>query len=88
MPATTDYWVNDQEGDPLFVLTAEANAGMVKMLPRLLAELRRLVGERRVTVVFDGGGFSPKAVRPAHPRGLRHPHLPQGTLAPSCPRAA
>jgi len=60
MPATTDYWVNDQEGDPLFVLTAEANAGMVKMLPRLLAELRRLVGERRVTIVFDRGGFSPK----------------------------
>jgi hypothetical protein len=30
---TTDYWVNDQRGDPLFVLTAEANAGLVKMLP-------------------------------------------------------
>ena len=60
MPATTDYWVNDQEGDPLFVLTSEANAGMVKMLPSLLAELRSLVGERRLTVVFDRGGFSPK----------------------------
>ena len=60
MPATTDYWVNDTAGDPLFVLTAEANAGLVKMLPGLLQELRRLVGSRRLTIVFDRGGFSPK----------------------------
>ena len=26
VPATTDYWVNDQKGEPLFVVTAEANA--------------------------------------------------------------
>jgi len=60
MPATTDYWVNDTRGDPLFVVTAEANAGMVKMLPSVLAEVRTLVGERRVTVIFDRGGYSPK----------------------------
>ncbi len=60
MPATTDYWVNDAEGDPLFVVTAEANAGLVKMLPPLLAEIRALVGERRLTIVFDRGGWSPK----------------------------
>ena len=33
LPATSDYWVNDSAGDPLFVVTAEANAGLVKMLP-------------------------------------------------------
>ena len=60
MPATTDYWVNDAEGDPLLVLTAEANAGLVAVLPGILADIRRLVGERRVTVVFDRGGWSPK----------------------------
>jgi hypothetical protein len=60
MPATTDYWVNDLSGDPLFVVTAAANAGMVKMLPEILAQTRQLVGERRLTVVFDRGGFSPK----------------------------
>jgi transposase len=59
-PATSDYWVNDQGGEPLFVVTAEANAGLVKMLPPLLTEIRGLLGERRVTVVFDRGGFSPK----------------------------
>jgi transposase len=60
LPATTDYWVNDQQGEPLFVVTAEANAGLVRMLPDLLREVRALVGERRVTVVFDRGGWSPK----------------------------
>ena len=60
MPATSDYWVNDSAGDPLFVITAEANAGLVKMLPGVLEQVRRLVGKRRVTVVFDRGGFSPK----------------------------
>jgi hypothetical protein len=59
LPATTDYWVNDAAGDPLFVVTAEANAGLAKMLPPVLDEVRALVGERRVTVVFDRGGYSP-----------------------------
>jgi transposase len=60
MPATTDYWVADAAGDPLFLVTAKANAGLVEMLPKILAEARPLVGERRVTVVFDRGGWSPK----------------------------
>jgi len=60
MPATTDYWVNDAIGEPLFVVTAEANAGLVKMLPAVLNEVRALLGERRLTVVFDRGGWSPK----------------------------
>jgi hypothetical protein len=60
LPATSDYWVNDSAGDPLFVVTAEANAGLVKMLPGILAQVRTLVGKRRLTVVFDRGGYSPK----------------------------
>jgi hypothetical protein len=60
LPATSDYWVNDSAGDPLFVITAEANAGLVKMLPEVLAQVRALVGPRRLTVVFDRGGYSPK----------------------------
>jgi transposase len=60
MPATTDYWVGDDAGDPLFLVTAEANAGLVEMLPKILAEVRPLLGERRVTVVFDRGGWSPQ----------------------------
>jgi transposase len=60
MPATTDYWVNDRSGDPLFVITGEVDAAMTKAFPRLLREVRDLVGERRVTIVFDRGGWSPK----------------------------
>lgn len=60
MPATTDYWVNDQTGDPLLVITAAANAGLVQRLPEVLQQVRKLVGDRRVTVVFDRGGWSPQ----------------------------
>jgi len=60
LPATSDYWINDRVGDPLFVLTAEANAGLVKMLPSILEQVRGFVGPRRPTVVFDRGGYSPK----------------------------
>jgi hypothetical protein len=70
MPATSDYWVNDSGGEPLFVVTAEANAGLATMLPQLLAEIRGLLGERRVTVVFDRGGWSPKLFRDTIARGF------------------
>ena len=61
VPATTDYWVNDQKGEPLFVVTAEANAAMTLMLVPILEEVRHLIGpQRRVTIVFDRGGWSPK----------------------------
>lgn len=60
MPATTDYWVNDAEGEPLLLVTTEANKALVQMLPAILEQVRSLVGERRVTIVFDRGGWSPK----------------------------
>ena len=60
MPATTDYWVNDRAGDPLLVITGEVNAALTKAFPHLLREVRAAVGERRVTIVFDRGGWSPK----------------------------
>ena len=84
LPATSDYWVNDSAGDPLFVVTAEANAGLVKMLPGILGEVRALVGERRVTVVFDRGGYSPKLFQHT-PGRLRPAHLSQGAY-PRIPR--
>jgi transposase len=60
-PGTTDYWINDQKGDPIFVVTAEANAAMTHMLVPILKEARTLIGtNRRLTVVFDRGGWSPK----------------------------
>jgi hypothetical protein len=61
VPGTTDYWVNDKKGEPLFVVTAEANTAMTRMLPPILEEVRQLIGpRRRVTIVFDRGGWSPR----------------------------
>ena len=60
MPASTDYWINDRSGDPLLVITGEVDAALTKALPRLLREVRDVVGEQRVTIVFDRGGWSPK----------------------------
>jgi len=63
-PATTDYWVNDRRGDPLFVVTAQANAALTRILPNLLSQVRELLGpKRKATVVFDRGGWSPKLFR-------------------------
>jgi hypothetical protein len=69
----------------LFVVTAQANAGLVKMLPGLLEQIRRLVGLRRLTVVFDRGGFSPKLFQQILAAGFdlltyrkgRHPKIPR-----------
>jgi hypothetical protein len=62
MPATTDFWVNDEDANPVFFITAPANDGLVSMIDReVLPEIRRLVGEvREVTVIFDREGWSPK----------------------------
>jgi hypothetical protein len=60
MPASTDYWINDSSGDPLLVITGEVDAALTKVMPRLLSEVREVVGERKVTIVFDRGGWSPK----------------------------
>jgi hypothetical protein len=60
MPGTIDYWVNDQRGQPLLVITAEANEGLSKMLMPVLAEVRGVIGDRRATVAFDRGGWNLK----------------------------
>jgi transposase-like protein len=60
-PATLETWVNDQRGDPVLVVTAELSASLVAEIRCLLPSLRALVGDkRRVTIVFDRGGWSPE----------------------------
>jgi hypothetical protein len=59
--ATTDTWANDRNGDPVFLVTSEVNEGLVQMLKPVLGEARALAGEqRRITVIFDRGGWSPQ----------------------------
>ncbi|MGH7310342.1 MAG: putative transposase, partial [Candidatus Rokuibacteriota bacterium] len=71
LPATTDIWVNQQDAQPLFVVTAPANDDLLAMLRRaILPEVRRLVGERRVTMVFDREGWSPTFFQEVHTQGF------------------
>ena len=59
-PATEETWVGDADGDPVMVLTAAPSQSLAAELHRLLPDLRALVGpNRRCTVVFDRGGYSP-----------------------------
>jgi len=62
MPGTKDVHVNDRRADPLFFVTAEATESLLEMLDStLLPEVRELVGaRRRVTLIFDREGWSPK----------------------------
>ena len=62
MPATTEYWVNDANAEPLMFVTAPANEGLLAMMEQeLLPEIRKLAGDdRRVTLIFDREGWSPE----------------------------
>jgi len=60
MPATQEVWVNDAQGSPLFFVTQQAHGQLVSELPGVLRQVRETLGDdRRVTVVFDRGGWSP-----------------------------
>ena len=65
LPATTDYWVNDANAEPLLFITAPANEGLLAMMAQeVLPQIRTLAGEeRRVTLIFDREGWSPKTFR-------------------------
>jgi len=59
-PATEETWVGDTDGDPIMVITAAPSQSLAAELARLLPDLRALIGpDRRCTVVFDRGGYSP-----------------------------
>ena len=59
-PATMETWVTGQDGDPVFMVVAEPSDSLAGELRRLLPQLRQVVGQdRRVTVCFDRGGWSP-----------------------------
>jgi len=70
---TTDYWVNDREGRPFFVVPAPVSHGIIEMMrteivPRLLEEVphppsaQELEADRyrhRLVMIFDREGYSP-----------------------------
>jgi hypothetical protein len=60
-PATEETWVTDADGDPLLVVIGEPSESLAAGLRGLLPQLRQIAGpDRRVTVGFDRGGWSPE----------------------------
>jgi hypothetical protein len=71
---TTDYWINDQEGRPFFVVNTAANPGLIAVLrqeiiPRLLEEVPQQPSKEeleadpyrsRFMMIFDREGYSPE----------------------------
>jgi transposase len=61
MPAAVDTWVADAFGDGVLVWAAPPGASLAGELRRAAESIRALVGpERRPTIAFDRGGWSPK----------------------------
>lgn len=63
LPAATDIWVNDANGEPFFVVTGEVTQALTRQLLPLIEELKSeevLPKGMRVTFIFDRGGWSPK----------------------------
>jgi len=71
MPATTDFWVNGENGEPLFMITAEANDSLLSMIDgEVIPYLKTLAGDRRVTLIFDREGWSPKLFAKWYEKGV------------------
>lgn len=82
LPASQDVWVNDGDGQPLFFVTQQAHPSMVAALTPILDNVRRLVGERRVTIVFDRGGWSPALFKQMFEAGFDVLTYRKGDTAP------
>ena len=59
MRAEEDYWVHQAQGEPLLVVHESVDSSFHEALVnRVLPEIREVVGERRVRIVFDREGWS------------------------------
>jgi hypothetical protein len=57
--AETDYWVHQADGQPLLVVHEPVDSSFRETLrDGVLPEIRRVVGDRRVRIVFDREGWS------------------------------
>jgi len=57
LPGIVQYFVNDLRGRPLLVVTDEVRGNLAKSLPKVIADVRQVVGNQHFTVIFDRGGF-------------------------------
>ena len=57
LPGIVQYFVNDLHGRPLLVGAEDVRGNLAKSLPSVIAAVRKVVGDRRFTVIFDRGGY-------------------------------
>ncbi|MGC8474083.1 MAG: putative transposase [Candidatus Dormibacteria bacterium] len=57
LPGVLTHFVNDLQGRPLLFVTEEANVTLAKAMPRVVQEIRKVLGDRSFTVIFDRGGY-------------------------------
>jgi len=57
LPGVLTHFVNDLQGRPLLFVTEEANVTLAKAMPRVVEEIRKALGDRALTVIFDRGGY-------------------------------
>ncbi|HEY8691662.1 MAG TPA: transposase [Chloroflexota bacterium] len=61
LPGIEQYFVNDLRGRPLLVVSQDVSGNLAKSLPTVIAAVRKVLGdERRLTVIFDRGGYDSK----------------------------
>jgi transposase len=60
LPSILDYWVNDERGDPLLVVTGAPRKMMVSLIPKQISQLRDQGEKRPITIAFDREGWSPQ----------------------------
>lgn len=70
VPGLQQYFVNDIQGRPLFFLTAQPHRSLIQMLPKLVEEMRAIIGDKPFTMVFDRGGYSPRLFRALQEKGV------------------
>ncbi|MFH1833716.1 MAG: putative transposase [bacterium] len=72
MPAIEDWWVHDGTSSPLLKIPGRLDCSLVAMVPEIVQDARRWIGDDRpLTVVFDRGGWSPKLFVALAAQGVR-----------------
>ena len=69
-PGHTDVHVHDATGRALFFLNRPLNDSLVKALPDIVKEIRAVVPEDRVILLFDRGGYSGAGFRALTEQGI------------------
>ncbi len=69
-PGHTDVHVHDATGRALFFLNRPLNDSLVKVLPEIVKEIRAVLPEEQVILIFDRGGYSGAGFRALTEQGI------------------